>query len=72
MVLCCKCSTPMEPSHTGIVVRWRGHWCKRGDRYTCLSCSNSVIVVSSTTDGYNDRTDPELSKEIFFEAKDKD
>ena len=54
MQICMNCKKEMSCTKTGMVFRWNGSHCYRGDVYTCSVCKASVGNVSGSTESYHD------------------
>lgn len=67
MMLCAVCATEMQCTKTGIVVRWRGHYAKRGDRFQCPVCRAEVVRVADRAEAYDDRRAAAESDETYLE-----
>lgn len=67
MQLCGNCLREMTCTKTGLVVRWRGAYCKRGDSYACGGCGAQVVAVAETAEGYEDTRAAAASSDTYLE-----
>ncbi len=67
MIICKPCKTEMECSKTGIVMRWHGTHCKRGDAYMCPSCGAESINVLYNTGSYHE--DTPVEGEVYLDME---
>jgi predicted RNA-binding Zn-ribbon protein involved in translation (DUF1610 family) len=56
MIICQECAREMRCTKTGIVLRYSGHWCKRGDAFACPTCGARAIHLSNCNEGYHEDT----------------
>ena len=63
MKICVKCKKEMYCKKNGVIVRWRGYYCRSGDKFKCPECKSEII----TGFGAAFENSHEISKNVLIE-----